>query len=91
MQFNGKVAIWAPAGNIELSEPLKRNSTIVPSSTGNAQMTVYRIMPEGETELSSSQRNAVMDLCQLNTTKGRVKVEYARPLRGGGQGECIIC
>lgn len=87
MQFNGKLAIWAPTANIELSEPLKRNSTIVPSSTGNAQMTVYRILPEGEVD-AGPPRNVVMDLCQLNTTKGRVKVEYAKPLRA--QGDCVV-
>lgn len=33
-----------------------------------------------------------MDLCQLNTRKGRVKVEYARPPKAsaGGGGDCII-
>lgn len=91
MGFNGKLAIWTPSGQIELSEPLKRNSTIVPSSTGNAQMTVYRILPEGEVENPNVPlRGLVMDLCQLNTTKGRVKVEYAKPLSKAG-GDCIVC
>ena len=44
--FDGKLAIWAPGGNIELSEPLKRNSTIIPSTTQNAYIVVYPITPE---------------------------------------------
>ena len=82
--FDGKLAIWAPAGTIELSEPLKRSSTIIPSTTNNAYITVYRIVAEGSTasaEHSQIQQATTMDLCQLNTSKGRVRVDYARAPR----------
>ena len=103
--FDGKLAIWAPGGNIELSEPLKRNSTIIPSTTQNAYIVVYRITPEasaghGQMALSSGNNGGgggvggagCMDLCQLNTSKGRVKVEYARPPKAGAGsgGDCVI-
>ena len=80
-EFDGKLAIWAPQGTIELSEALRRNSTIIPSTSNNPYITVYKITPTpnpSEAENASQLAPNIMDLAQVNTTKGRVKVEYAR-------------
>lgn len=79
-EFDGKLAIWAPQGTIELSEPLRRNSTIIPSTSNNAYITVYKITPSQTPQSDSASQSSpnLMDLAQVNTTKGRVRVEYAR-------------
>jgi len=98
--FDGKLAIWTPQGSTELSEPLKANSTIIPSTTNSNYMTVYRITPSSDIPTMTDVQDAtarrgagapvmMMDLCQINCSKGRVKVEYARAPRGGGSG-CIV-
>ena len=82
--FTGKLAIWAPQGSIELSEPLRLNSTIVPSTQNNAHIVVYFISPDPSRPDTCPSHPTVaktIDLCQVNTSKGRVRVDYAKPVR----------
>jgi hypothetical protein len=93
-EFDGKLAVWAPQGTVELSETLRRNSTIIPSTSNNAYITVWKITPtipeqqtngKGPSNASQLPPN-VMDLAQVNTTKGRVRVEYAK----SSDDSCVI-
>lgn len=100
--FNGTVTTRTTNGKIHLSDGLKANSTILPSTAGSSSSTTtYRIRPQhasgnGDSK-NTNDEDDELDTCHIQTTNNSINLGYlnevdqAQSVANGKKKEASSC